>query len=321
MLTLAPIHTPERVLDHFSPVHRYGGTARPSATWFGTGAAVKGLRNPVDPACLLPLLDGRIDEETLLGSGKGDNRKHRPGWELTFSAPKSLSLVALAGDDERLLAAHNRAVRMALKWLETNIACNRLEKCGKSQRHLTGCFLAVIVRHELSCAGEPHLHSRVLLVNATLAGPGQWRSLYSLPLYHAVKRAGSRYQQRLAKQAQSCGYDVCWYDNGTFELAVIPRRLILLFSNQTKSPECQLDEQEQSRTTAYGKQCKRATRQTEATRRRRALALQRKQDQQRAAKARINLTAVVARARQRSKAPPDSRRQSAVAASTRAAGC
>ena len=77
MLTLAPIRTPERVVDHFAPVHRYGGAARPAATWFGTCAAVKGLRNPVDPACLLPLLDRRIDEETLLGRGKGDNREHR----------------------------------------------------------------------------------------------------------------------------------------------------------------------------------------------------------------------------------------------------
>lgn len=325
MLTLASIHTPEHVIDHFAPVHRYGGTARPAATWFGTGAAVKGLRNPVDPACLLPLLAGQIDATTLLGSGKGDNRKRRPGWDLTFTAPKSVSLVALAGDDERLITAHNRAVRAALKWLETKIACTRLQAGGKSQRHPTGCLLAVIVRHELSCAGEPHLHSHTLLVNATLAGPDQWRSLYSMSLHHAVKRAGIRYQQTLAKQAQSCGYDVCWYDNDTFELAVIPRRLIRLFSSQTKSTERQLGEQKLSRATANGKQRKRARRQTEATRRRRALALQRKQDQQRAAKVRINLAALVARARQRGKAPPPpipvAIEDASAAASIRSTGC
>ena len=77
MLTLAPIRTLERVVDHFAPAHRYGGAARPAATWFGKGAALKGLCNPANPACLLPLLDRRIDEETLLGCGKGDNREHR----------------------------------------------------------------------------------------------------------------------------------------------------------------------------------------------------------------------------------------------------
>ena len=70
MLTLASIRTPERVIDHFAAVHRDGSATRPAATRFGKGAALEGLRNPVDPACLLPLLDGRIDEETLLGRGK-----------------------------------------------------------------------------------------------------------------------------------------------------------------------------------------------------------------------------------------------------------
>ena len=77
MLTLAPIRTLERVVDHFAPTHRYGGAMRPAAPWFGKGAALKGLCNPANPACLLPLLDRRIDEETLLGCGKGDNREHR----------------------------------------------------------------------------------------------------------------------------------------------------------------------------------------------------------------------------------------------------
>ena len=96
MLTLAAIRTPERVVDHFAAVHRYGGATRPTATWFGKGAALEGLRDPVELACLLPLLDGQLDEETLLGRGKGDDRAHRPGLALMLSAPKSVSLVALA---------------------------------------------------------------------------------------------------------------------------------------------------------------------------------------------------------------------------------
>ena len=74
MLTLAPIRTPERVVDHFAPVHRDGGAARPAATWLGKGAALEDLRDPVELACLLPLLDGRIDETTLLGRGKAPTR-------------------------------------------------------------------------------------------------------------------------------------------------------------------------------------------------------------------------------------------------------
>jgi conjugative relaxase-like TrwC/TraI family protein len=304
MLTLAVIRTPERVVDHFSTVHRYGGAMRPAATWFGKGAAIKGLRDPVDPACLLPLLDGRIDEKTLLGRIRAGAREHRPGWELMFSAPKSVSLVALAGGDERLIAAHDNAVKTALSWLEAETACTRLGNGGKPQPHPTGCFLAVIVRHGLSRAAEPHLHSRTLLVNATLAAPGQWRSLYSLPLYHAAKQAGIRYQQHLAEEALACGYDVCWYDNDTFELAVIPRRLALLFSSRAKAVERRLGEQGLSRPTATIRQRERATRQAEAAQRPRSLDRQRQHDRQRAAQAGLDLAAVVARARQRGKAPP-----------------
>ena len=197
MLTLAPIRTPERVIDHFAPVHRDGGATRPAATWLGKGAALEGLRNPVDPACLLPLLDGRIDETTLLGRAKGDNREHRPGLALTFSAPKNVGLVALA-----------------------------------------------------------------------------------------------------------CGYDVCWYDNDTFELAVIPRRLALLLSSRAKTVERRLGEQGLSRPTASIRQCECATRQAEAAQPPRLLDRQRQQDRHRAAQAGLDLAALVARARQRGKALP-----------------
>ena len=289
MLTLAPIRTPERVVDHFAPVHRDGGAARPAATWFGKGAALEDLRDPVELACLLPLLDGRIDETTLLGRGKGDNREHRPGLELMFSTSKSISLVALAGGDEWLVAAHDIAVKTALSWLEAAAACTRLRAGGKPQRHPTRCFFAVIVRHELSRAAEPHLHSRTLLINATLAGPGPWCSLDSMLLFPAAKRAGIRYQRSLAERALACGYDVCWYDNDIFELAVIPRRL---------------GEQSLSRATATGKQRKRATRQAEAAQPPRSLDRQRQHDRHRAAQAGLDLAALVARARQRGKAPP-----------------
>ncbi|MGE3738215.1 MAG: MobF family relaxase [Geminicoccaceae bacterium] len=326
MLTLAVIRTPERVVDHFSAVHRYGGAMRPAVTWFGKGAALTGLRNPVDPACLLPLLDGRIDEMTLLGRIRAGAREHRPGWELMFSAPKSVSLVALAGGDERLVTAHDRAVKSALSWLEAETAYTRLGNGSKPQPHLTGCFLAVTVRHELSRAAEPHLHSRTLLINATLASPGRWRSLYTMPLFHAAKPAGIRYQQSLAEQALACGYDVCWYDNDTFELAVIPRRLALLFSSRAKAVERRLGEQSLSRQTATIRQRERATRQAEAAQRPRSLEQQRQHDRQRAIQAGLDLAAVVARARQRGKGPPlpvsaTADDPSASATSIRAAGC
>ena len=92
MLTITPIRTPERASDHLARVRCYGGEAPPVTAWFGAGAAAKGLSGPVDGAQLETLLDGRINEWTRLGRRRGGERDHRPGWELIFSAPKSVSL-------------------------------------------------------------------------------------------------------------------------------------------------------------------------------------------------------------------------------------
>src|SRR6188508_2345365 len=106
MLRITPIRTPERASDHLARVHRYGAEEPPVTAWFGAGAAAKGLSGPVDGAQLETLLDGRIDERTRLGRRRGGERDHRPGWELMFSAPKSVSLAALVGGDQTLLMAH-----------------------------------------------------------------------------------------------------------------------------------------------------------------------------------------------------------------------
>ena len=130
----------------------------------------------------------------------------------------------------------------------------------------TGCLLAAIVRHEVSRAAEPHLHSRVLVVNATLAASGTWRTLYSLPLYVGARQAGIRYQQALAGYAGSLGYDIAWRANDTCELDAVPRELSSLFSSRTKALEQRLARRGLDRRTASGKQREHATRQAEAAR-------------------------------------------------------
>ena len=235
MLRITPIRTPERASDHLARVHRYGAEEPPVTAWFGAGAAAKGLSGPVDGAQLETLRDGRINEWTRLGRRRGGEREHHPGWELMFSAPKSVSLTALVGGDEQLVAAHDTATLEALAWLEVQAAATRLSRGGKSHVLPTGCLLAAIVRHEISRAAEPHLHSRVLVVNATLAASGTWRTLYSLPLYVGARQAGIRYQQALAGYAGSLGYDIAWRANDTCELDAVPRELSSLFSSRTKA--------------------------------------------------------------------------------------
>ena len=298
MLRITPIRTPERASDHLARVHRYGGDASPVTAWFGAGAAAKGLSGPIDGAQLETLLDGRINEWTRLGRRRGGERDHRPGWELMFSAPKSVSLAALVGGDQTLLMAHDAATREALTWLEVQAAATRLSSGGKRHVLPTGCLLAAIVRHEVSRAAEPHLHSRVLVVNATLAASGTWRTLYSLPLYVGARQAGIRYQQALAGYAGSLGYDIAWRANDTCELDAVPRELRSLFSSRTKALEQRLARRGLDRRTASGKQREHATRQAESVRAPLPGKQQRRHDGTLAQQAGFDLEAFVARTRQ-----------------------
>ena len=299
MLTITPIRTPERASDHLARVHRYGGEEPPVTAWFGAGAAAKGLSGSVDGAQLETLLDGRIDERTRLGRHRDGERQHLHGWELMFSAPKSVSLAVLVGDDAQLVEAHDAALKEALGWLQQNAIVTRLHNGGKPRHYPTNCLLGAIVRHEISRAAEPHLHSRVLVVNATLAGPDRWRSIVSRPLYLAARTAGIRYQQTLANHAEEFGYGVVWNGNGTFALEGIPPALTALFSSRARAVETQLKACGLSRATANIAQRERATRQAKAARKRLPGEQQRQADRARTRQAGFDLEAFVARARQR----------------------
>ena len=102
---------------------------REASVWAGQGAAELGLSGEVDPEAFRKILQG----EVLNGSGQrlGRNGKdgqvvHRPGRDLTLSAPKSVSLAALVGGDGRIVEAHDRAVKRTLEWVERHVAETRV---------------------------------------------------------------------------------------------------------------------------------------------------------------------------------------------------
>lgn len=84
--------------------HAEGGAA--PSRWQGSGAAALGLEGEVDPERFRQLLDGVLSDHVALGARRDEGRQHRPGWDLTLSAPKSISIMALVAGDRRLHAAH-----------------------------------------------------------------------------------------------------------------------------------------------------------------------------------------------------------------------
>ena len=103
---------------------------REASAWAGKGAEELGLKGPVDADTFRAALEGRVPD----GSGKQLGRRgrdgdilHRPGRDLTFSAPKSVSVAALVGGDDRIVDAHDRAVAATLAWVEENAAETRMK--------------------------------------------------------------------------------------------------------------------------------------------------------------------------------------------------
>ena len=82
-----------------------------ASAWAGKGAEALGLSGPVDPATFQAILEGKVSDGPHLGKrGQDGAIHHRPGRDVTMSAPKSVSLIALIGGDERIVSAHDRAV-------------------------------------------------------------------------------------------------------------------------------------------------------------------------------------------------------------------
>ena len=93
---------------------------RDASAWAGKGAEALGLSGPVDPDVFSGILEGTVPDGSgrRLGRRLGDGTiDHRPGRDVTFSAPKSVSIAALIGGDARIVAAHDAAVQRTLAWM------------------------------------------------------------------------------------------------------------------------------------------------------------------------------------------------------------
>ena len=108
---------------------RYGYYARDNtahreaSAWAGKGAAAPGLSGPVEPEAFERILEGEVPGGRRLGRREIDGSiTHRPGRDVTLSAPKSVSLMAIVGGDERIVDAHDRAVA----WIEGNAIETRM---------------------------------------------------------------------------------------------------------------------------------------------------------------------------------------------------
>lgn len=214
-----------------------------SSQWWGEGARRLGLEGTVDPARFREVLDGQMPDGVHLGTQRDGQRAHRPGWDLTFSAPKSVSITAALGGDARIVAAHDAAVQMALGWLEKNAAAFRQRHDGEVVRRQGDNLTVALFRHEVSRDQEPQLHTHAVVANATQRADGRWVSLTSEPLFDHKMVAGTIYRAELAHALRDIGYEVMTtHRDGRFEIGGVSPVLMAAFSSRRGAIEQAMEE-------------------------------------------------------------------------------
>lgn len=229
--------------------------------WFGRGTEKLNLKGTIDPELFGSLLKGILPTGEMIGKKIDDKITHRAGWDLTFSAPKSVSIMALLGGDKRLLTAHRHAVSVALSEIERGCSESRIKVQGNVTFQHTKNMIAALFHHDLSRAEDPQLHTHSVIMNLTERQDGKWRSMASkLGRYdkdthgevhgfiervrHNKRFYGKVYEAELAYQVQQLGYEITTDEKtGVFQIKGVSQEAIDTFSKRRQKIEEHLNEQ------------------------------------------------------------------------------
>ncbi len=225
----------------------YVGRGEAPGRWLGAMTAELGLDGRVSAQDLREVLAG-VDPISGNRFARGGERRV-PGFDLTFCAPKSVSVFWGLGDREvsaAVRAAHDRSVDAALRYVEEQACWSRRGTNGFV--HLRGDgFVAAAFRHRTSRAGDPHLHSHVVVANATRSDDGRWGALDARHLYLHAKTAGYLYEAHLrAELTGRLGVEWTPVVNGIADIVGIPAAVLDRFSTRRHEIEAELAERGES---------------------------------------------------------------------------
>jgi conjugative relaxase-like TrwC/TraI family protein len=219
----------------------------PDGVWVGSGAAAVGVNGNVRAAEFRRLLDGC---HPATGEPLGRLAAKRvPGFDLTFSAPKSVSVLYGVGDPAlRAVIRHSHATAVgdALGYLEREAAFARRGPGGIVSVRGRG-FVGAAFRHRASRAGDPQLHTHVVIANLVQAEDGRWSALDGRRIYAHAKTAGYLYEARLrAELTRELGLDWTPVRNGIADVVGVPANVLRAFSRRRAQIEAELERTGQS---------------------------------------------------------------------------
>ena len=217
----------------------YLGAGEHPGVWVGRGLPALGLEvgDRVSEQQLEAIFARALHPVTGQPLGRSWRSDAVTGYDLTFSAPKSVSVLWAIGGataQAEVAGAHRAAVNAALAYLDLHAAYSRRGTDGVEQI-MTDGFAAALFDHRTSRAGDPQLHTHALVPNKLRCADGVWRTIDGHELFHHKKAAGVLYQAALRAEMNSrlgVVFDVPTA-NGQAEILGVPAELMTWWSKRT----------------------------------------------------------------------------------------
>lgn len=231
MLSVANVRSPSAAASYFAADNYYArADADRSGQWIGKGADLLSLKGRVETKAFDALLRGELPDGSNVGN---PGQWHRPGTDLTFSLPKSWSLLSLLGKDERIVEAYREAVIETLAWAEKNSAETRLVEKGQVRTVATGNLAIGLFQHDTNRSQEPNLHFHAVVANVTRGPDGVWRTLKNDRLWSLNTLLNSIAMARFRTSVEKIGYETGpALKHGNFEARGISREQLMAFSTR-----------------------------------------------------------------------------------------
>lgn len=240
MLSVAKVSSSGGAANYYTQEDNYYFLGEKSTEWFGEGAKQLGLEGAVDKSTFKDVLEGYLPDGSDLSFFKNGKNVHRPGYDYTFSAPKSVSLLALIKNDKAVLEAHKSAVKKTMTEIES-LASTREMNHGivETKNLVTALFM-----HDTNRNLEPHLHTHAIVVNATFDEVndkfktlssdkvGNSQGFVEVTWNHKIA-LGKLYRSFLKEELAAQGYEFEQTGkNGLWEIKGIPSEALKAFSTR-----------------------------------------------------------------------------------------
>lgn len=242
MHSIAPVRSSGGAAAYFANDNYYTLQENAEAgVWGGEGARLLALEGEVGREAFEALLNGQLPNGEMVGQVEG----RRLGLDLTFSMPKSASVLALVTGDKRILDAHLAAVKSTMSQLvEKHLAeARNYERNRNGEPQKTGNLVYALFAHDTSRALDPQGHIHAVVANLTQDRAGTWKALWNGEIWKNNTTTGQFYHAALRAQLQKLGYETeASGKHGAFEIKGVPAAVIKAFSTRATEIEAKIAE-------------------------------------------------------------------------------